>query len=553
MFKEKIAEQLHPILNHAITKTDILNLLEVPANESFGEYSLPTFTLAKYYKKSPQEIAEEIKNKFHSDYIQSVENINGFLNFHINKQMAAEKVIDMIETHTFYQFTDLASQKIVIDYSSPNIAKPFSMGHFRATILGDALSKILIRNGADVIGINHLGDWGTQFGKLIVAYKMWGQKQAIEEQPIKELFKLYQKFHVEAETNPQLDDEARLAFKLLEEGHTEYIELWQWFRALSIHSFQALYSKLNVSFDHIQGESFYNHQLNASVKVLEDENLLEYDQGAYIVRLDDLPPALIRKQDGASLYITRDLAAVLYRTKHYTPDQVLYIVGQEQAVHFKQLSELVKLLNIETDINHVSFGLILKDGKKMSTRKGKVILLDDIIEEVETHALQIINHKNPELKNKELVAEKISIGALKFYDLRNDRKNSYEFNIDQMLQFDGETGVYVMYTNARIQSILKKGQTKSMPQQFNFDEKMWPLFKQLSKYPETVKEAADKKAPSIICHYIIKMCKTFNSYYAHERIINSHDETDKLYLLEIISNNIKDAMSLLGIEVVDDM
>lgn len=554
MFKEEITDELHKILEKRISKEEIRNILEVPANQSFGEFSFPTFALAKILKKSPKLIAEELAEQFKLDSVSHIKTINGFLNFYIDRDSASKIILNEIRTPHTHAFNRLKGQTIVIDYSSPNIAKPFSMGHFRATVLGDALSKILEKSGANVIGINHLGDWGTQFGKLIVAYKEWGEFSKVQENPIKELFELYQKFHVEAETNPILDNEARNAFNQLEHGNNEYTELWLWFREVSIQAFQSLYVKLNIEFDYIQGESFYNNQLNKVSDILEEKELLELDQGAYIVRLNETtPPALIKKKDGASLYITRDIAAMLYREKQYHPNDVLYVVGQEQSVHFNQLGQMASLLDVTTNIEHIPFGLILKNGKKMSTRKGAVVLLEDIINDVEIQALEVITEKNPNLINKEKIAEKVSIAAIKFFDLKYDRLNSYEFNIKDMLKFDGETGVYVMYTNSRIQSILRKSVHNGKVDNFIYEDKMWPVLNQLSKYPEVIMAAADKRMPSEICKYVIGLCRLFNSYYGSEKIIGSDNEISRIQLLHIVSDIIKDAMMLLGIETVDEM
>ncbi len=552
MFKEYIAEDLHKILKQDLEYEEIVEILEVPANEDFGDFSFPTFTLAKLFRKSPKDIAEDIKGEFQSELVVKTEVINGFVNFHIDKLKGSSLAVNEIGRDGYGKTQHLHGQKLVMDFSSPNIAKPFSMGHLRATILGDSLSKILRQNGAKVTGINHLGDWGTQFGKLIVAYMKWGEQAAVEADPIKELFKLYKHFHKEAEKDPVLDDEAREAFNRLELGHKEYTELWQWFRTVSLEAFQLLYDQLNVSFDHIQGESFYNDQLSRTAELLEEKQLLEYDDGAYIVRLSDTPPALIKKRDGASLYITRDAAAMLYRVEEYKADKILYVVGQEQSVHFEQLSQLAKLLDVKTDIEHIPFGLILKNGRKMSTRKGEVVLLEDIIVDVKERALEVISDKNPELEDKAQAAGKIAIGAIKFHDLKNDRMNSYDFNIEDMLKFDGETATYVMYTNSRIQSILRRNKTGT-DSDFVSEENMWPILKHMSAYEDVLREAANRYSPSVICKYVMQLCRLFNTYYGQERIIGSSNEKSKLILLQLISRNIKQAMNLLGIEAVDSM
>lgn len=552
MFKKYIAEDLHEILKDDLKYEEILKILEVPANDGFGDFSFPTFTLSKSFRKSPKNIAVDIKEKFKCAIVNRTEVINGFINFHIDKQKGSSIVLNEIQMERYGKTDYLEGQKLVMDFSSPNIAKPFSMGHLRATILGDSLSRILEQNGAEVTGVNHLGDWGTQFGKLIVAYTKWGEKDAVEANPIKELFHLYTHFHKEAEINTILDDEAREAFNQLELGNKEYTELWQWFREVSLEAFQLLYDQLNVSFDHLQGESFYNDQLVGTAKLLEEKGLLEFDDGAYIVRLKGIPPALIKKRDGASLYITRDVAAMLYRVEKYEADKILYVVGQEQSVHFEQLSQLAELLNVKIEVEHIPFGMILKNGKKMSTRKGEVVLLEDIIADVEEKALEVISDKNPDLENKKQVANKIAIGAIKFHDLKNDRMNSYDFNIEDMLKFDGETATYVNYTNSRIQSILRKSNPES-DAVVVFEENMWPILKHMANYEEILAEAANRYSPSVICKYVMQLCRLFNTYYGQEKIIGSINEKSKLILLQLISRNIKQAMGMLGIETVDSM
>lgn len=552
MFKEKIAEDLYGVLKDHMGVQEIVEILEVPSNEEFGDLSFPTFTLAKVFRQAPKSIAKDISTEFQSEIVSEVEVVNGYVNFYIDRMVGSRIAMNAINNNSFGDTLYLEGQSYVMDFSSPNIAKPFSMGHLRATILGDALSRILKNNGAKVIGINHLGDWGTQFGKLIIAYKKWGNPDVIESDPIKELFTIYTHFHKEAEKDPSLDEEAREAFNKLENGDKEYIKLWQWFRTVSLDAFQVLYDQLSVSFDHIQGESFYNGMLEQASDQLEQRNLLEYDEGAYIVRLTDVPPALIKKKDGASLYITRDLAAMLYRVHQFNPDKIYYVVGQEQSIHFEQLSQLAKMLDVKTEIEHIPFGLILKDGKKMSTRKGEVILLENIISDVKAAALEVISQKNPNLEEKEKVAGIIAVSAIKFYDLKNDRMNSYDFNIEDMLKFDGETATYVMYTNSRIHSILRRKKIEH-DLEFVFEDNMWPLLKHLVKYEDILKEAADRYSPSVICRYVMQLCRFFNTYYGKERIIDSENEQSKLLLLQRISENIKEAMSVLGIEIVDEM
>ncbi len=551
--KKIIAQALHTHLSEHLTLEELEQLVEVPADTTHGDYAFPTFRLAKLMRKSPQIIAAELADKVTHPIINEISVIGGFLNVHLNHSVVAVKMLEDIESPAFGQSDIFKDQTFVIDFSSPNIAKPFSMGHFRATILGDVLKKLLQSQGADVVGINHLGDWGTQFGKLIVAYKMWGDEAAVRANPIPELFKLYVRINEEEKEEPSLADKGRHAFSLLEQGDAEMLELWDWFRTVSLETFQVLYDRLDITFDKVQGEAFYNDQLEYVNTLLEDKGLLKFDDGAYIVPLEDMPPALIKKRDGSSLYITRDIAAVLNRIEHHSPDHLLYVVGHEQAIHFKQLAAVIEKMSIDIDIEHVAFGLILKDGKKMSTRRGKVLLLEDIVDEVKTQVLEVMKEKGSSINDLDSVAETLAIGALKYHDLKYDRNNSYEFNISEMVEFEGDTAVYINYTNARIQSILKKGEDAGTSEGFIYEESMWPIINHLSTYPNILAEASSKYAPSLLTRYIMQLCRHFNTYYGNTRIIGAENEVSKKYLLELVSKNIVDAMALLGIDIVDAM
>ena len=551
--KDIIAAELHRILKEHMTLEEILETIEVPADTSHGDFAFPTFKLAKIMRQAPPKIAENIAEQIDSPIIDEVKVIGGFLNFHLAHAAVAKSMLQEITKSDFGTSTSLKDKTFVIDFSSPNIAKPFSMGHFRATILGDALQKILKQNSANVIGINHLGDWGTQFGKLIVAYQMWGDEDEVRANPIPELFKLYVRINAEEKENPALADKGREAFSKLEQGDTEMHDLWSWFRTVSLDAFDVLYERLNIHFDVIQGEAFYNDALELVSALLEEKELLEFDDGAYIVPLEDLPPALIKKRDGSSLYITRDIAAVLYRKENYNPDYILYVVGHEQSVHFDQLREVVKKMDIDVDIKHIAFGLILKDGKKMSTRRGQVLLLEDIIDEVKRRVLEVMEEKGTAIEDKNQVAETLAIGALKYHDLKPDRNNSYSFNIEDMVSFEGDTAVYINYTNARIQSILKKREQVISLDDFIYEESMWPLINHLSTYPSIVEDAAIKYSPSLIARYVMQLCRHFNAYYGNTRIVGSDHAYSQMFLLDLVSKNIVDAFHLLGIEVVEAM
>lgn len=551
--KHIIAAQLHDILNEHLSLDEIEALVEVPADTAHGDYAFPTFRLAKVMRQAPPKIAADIAEKFSSPIVDDVKVVGGFLNFYLAHAEVAKTMLNAIVSDDFGKSTSLKDKTFVIDFSSPNIAKPFSMGHFRATILGDVLQKILEANSAKVVGINHLGDWGTQFGKLIVAYKMWGDEDAVRANPIPELFKLYVRINNEEKENPELADKGRHAFALLEQGDAEMHELWSWFRTVSLEAFDVLYQRLNITFDAVQGEAFYNDVLKDVSALLEEKGLLKLDDGAYIVPLEDLPPALIKKRDGSSLYITRDIAAVMHRAEHYNPDHILYVVGHEQSVHFNQLAQVIDKMDMDIDIEHIAFGLILKDGKKMSTRRGQVLLLEDIIDEVKARVLEVMAEKGTSIEDKDHVAEKLAIGALKYHDLKPDRNNNYDFNIDDMVSFEGDTAVYINYTNSRIQSILKKSTFEIGLESFKYDENMWPLINHLATFPTVVEDAADKYAPSLIARYVMQLCRHFNTYYGNTRIIGSDNEASQIFLLNLVSKNIVKAFGLLGIDVVDAM
>ena len=554
MFKQLIAEELTKLLQDDMHYDEVYNLIERPANINHGDYALPTFSLAKIYKQPPQMIAERLKERFKHPYVANIEVVNGFLNFFLDKPKSGQSIVKALFEGNKSSGKLLEQETFVIDYSSPNIAKPFSMGHLRATVVGDSLARIFEANGAKVIRINHLGDWGTQFGKLIVAYQKWGDAETVAANPIIELFHLYTKFHEVSETEPQLEDEAREAFKLLENGDSEYLALWKWFRDVSLDAFHHLYDLLGIHFDYIQGESFYNDKLDDTIQLLAEKQLIKQDEGATIVEMTDLPPALIKKRDGASLYMTRDLSAVLYRSKTYHPTRIFYVVGQEQTVHFQQLDQLVQLLQLDLSIEHIPFGLILKDGKKMSTRQGKVVLLEDILEDVEVAVYRTLTEKNANNADKQATARQIAIASVKFYDLKHDRTNSYDLNIDDMLSFEGDTALYVMYTYARIQSILRKSAcTNGTAEDFRFDDTMWSILTHLKAYDEVLATAARHYTPSSICRYVLQLCRLFNNYYGVERILGSANEQSKVTLLKLIARQIEVAMDVLGISLVEEI
>ena len=541
----------------------IVNLLEVPKNSSMGDLAFPTFSLAKVWRKAPQAIASELVEKITSDKFEKIQAVGPYINFFLNKKEISQAVLaDVIGKGSNYGKQEIGQGKnITIDMSSPNIAKPFSIGHLRSTVIGDSLAKIFEKLGYKAVKINHLGDWGKQFGMLIVAYKKWGDEEAVRANPIKELLQLYVRINEEVKSQPQLDEEARNWFRKLEAGDEEAISLWQWFRDESLVEFNRLYNQLGVQFDSYNGEAFYNDKMDEVVSILEDKGLLEESQGAQVVKLDKYGienPALIKKSDGATLYITRDLAAAIYRKRTYDFAKSIYVVGNEQAAHFKQLKAVLKEMGYDwsDDITHVPFGLVTKDGKKLSTRKGNVILLEPTIAEAIKRAGDQIEAKNPDLPSKEAVAQAVGVGAIKFYDLKTDRLNGYDFDLDAMVSFEGETGPYVQYAYARIQSILRKANFKpdaATPYALE-DAESWEIIKLIQNFPATIKRAADNFEPSIIAKFAISLAQAFNKYYAHNRILDPSPERDsRLALSYTTALVLKEALRLLGVDAPDEM
>ena len=541
----------------------IVNLLEVPKNSSMGDLAFPTFSLAKVWRKAPQAIASELVEKITSDKFEKIQAVGPYINFFLNKKEISQAVLaDVIGKGSNYGEQEIGQGKnITIDMSSPNIAKPFSIGHLRSTVIGDSLAKIFEKLGYKAVKINHLGDWGKQFGMLIVAYKKWGDEEAVRANPIDELLQLYVRINEEVKSQPQLDEEARDWFRKLEAGDEEAISLWQWFRDESLVEFNRLYNQLGVQFDSYNGEAFYNDKMDEVVSLLEDKGLLQESQGAQVVKLDKYGienPALIKKSDGATLYITRDLAAAIYRKRTYDFAKSIYVVGNEQAAHFKQLKAVLKEMDYDwsDDITHVPFGLVTKDGKKLSTRKGNVILLEPTIAEAIKRAGDQIEAKNPDLPNKEAVAQAVGVGAIKFYDLKTDRLNGYDFDLDAMVSFEGETGPYVQYAYARIQSILRKANFKpdaATPYALE-DAESWEIIKLIQNFPATIKRAADNFEPSIIAKFAISLAQAFNKYYAHNRILDQSPERDsRLALSYTTALVLKEALRLLGVDAPDEM
>lgn len=559
--KELIASELAKVID-SLDQDAILNLLEQPKSSDLGDIAFPAFSLAKVERKAPQAIATEIAEKIDQSAFEKVVATGPYVNFFLDKSKISDHVIKSVITAgaDYGQQDEGHGQNVTIDLSSPNIAKPFSVGHLRSTVIGDALSNLYRKMGYNTIKINHLGDWGKQFGLLMVAYKKWGSKEAVEANPINELLKLYVRINAEIEHNPELDEEGRKWFKKLEDGDPEATQLWQWFRDESLEEFNRIYKLLDVEFDSLNGEAFYNDKMDEGVQILEDKGLLKESKGASIVDLDDvnLPPAMIKKSDGATLYITRDIATAMYRARTYNFVKNIYAVGQEQSNHFRQLKAVLKRMGFDwsDDMVHVDFGLVTKNRQKLSTRKGNIILLEPTLQEAISRAKAQIEEKNPELENKEEVAHAVGVGAVKFYDLKTDRRNGYDFDLEAMVSFEGETGPYVQYAYARIQSILRKANfTPSTDTTYSLnDPESWEIIKLLQDFSRVVKRAAENYDPSLIAKYAISLAQAFNKYYAHTRILDESPEREsRLALSYSTAVVLKEALRLLGVQAPEKM
>ena len=546
-----------------LTSEEISQLIEIPPKPEMGDFAFPCFRLAKFYRKAPPMIAQDLKESIGDQaFLSEIKVIGGYLNFYVDKAQYAQQIIDKYNNATDYGCSDQGKDKtICIDYSSPNVAKNFHVGHLRTTIIGNSLYKIFSKLGYKVVRINHLGDWGTQFGKLIVAYKKWGSREAVEEKGIEELMDIYVKFHEEAEKDDSLNDEARAWFLKMEQGNEEALEIWQWFRDISLKEFMRVYNILGMEFDSFAGESFYRDKTADVIKRLTDDGLLKESQGAMIVPLDeyDMPPCIVAKKDGSSIYATRDLAAILYRKATYNFDRCLYVTGLEQKLHFAQVFKVIELMGNDYAKNlvHIPYGLVSLKSGKISSRKGNVIFAEDLLRESINKTTSIIEEKNPDIPDKEEVAKQVGIGAIIFNDLYNQRIKDVIFDWNKLLNFDGETGPYVQYTYARASSVLRK--IGEVPDTIDYtlltDEASIGLLKEIERYPQVIKDAAERYEPSVIARYSIDLAHAFNKFY-HECQINVEDETTKYTrtnVVKIARYIIKDALSLLGIQCPEQM
>ena len=562
--KEKI---VNLIADHVegMTAEEIATFIEIPPKQELGDYAFPCFRLAKTMHKAPNLIAADIKEAIGDvDFLDKIDVQGAYLNFFVKKDIFVQTMIEAALKDNFGGSDEGADKVICIDYSSPNVAKNFHVGHLRTTIIGNSLYKIYSKLGYKVIRINHLGDWGTQFGKLIVAYKNWGTKEAVEKDGVAELMRLYVKFHEEADKNPELVDEARAWFSKMEHGDEEALSIWQWFKDISLVEYKRTYDLLGMDFDYYLGESFYRDKCQDVVDQLTNANLLKESEGAMIVDLSDydMAPCIVTKKDGSSIYATRDLAAIFYRKNTYHFTKCLYVTGQEQKLHFKQVFKVVELLGNEwakDQLVHIPYGLVSLEGAKLSTRSGNIIYAEDILLEAIAKIKEIINEKNPDLPDKDETAKKIGVGAVLFNDLYNQRIKDVSFKWEKLLNFDGETGPYVQYTHARCCSILKKldGFTPSADIDYSVltDVEAMELLKEINRFPKVVKDASERYEPSAVARFAVDVAQAFNKFYNACRI---HVEEENVRnaratLVYITKKTIKDAMELLGIDCPEQM
>lgn len=563
-FKQQAVAILEPLIS--LPEEQCIHMLEVPPQIEMGDLAFPCYLLAKTWRRSPQAIAVELTASIqnHSASFVQATAVGAYVNLKWNREHYGAQLLSSLEEKQNTEIEIGAGQRIVIDMSSPNIAKPFGVGHLRSTVIGAALHRIYEAAGYEAIRVNHLGDWGTQFGKLITAYLRWGDPEQLKQHPIRESLRVYIQFHEEVQQAPELEDEAREWFAKLEQGDAQALELWQYFVEVSIESLQPMYQRLGVEFDYVLGESFYNDKMPAVIEQLQSKRLLVESDGAQVVRLDEhqLPPCLILKSDGTTIYPTRDLATAIYRKEVMGADQLVYVVGGEQSLHFKQVFEVLHKMGYTwaKDCIHVSFGLMKVDGKKMSTRKGKVVFLEEVLDEAVEQARRIIAEKSPNLPDKERVAEQVGIGAIIFGDLKNNRQNEIDFSLQQAVTFEGETGPYIQYTYARIQSILRKVTEKKSaldPTISNnlWSNESWALLVHLSTYTQQLERAVTQHDPSILARYIIEMAKLFNQFYNKDRIVDAPVELQNQRVALTLQTGLylKRVMTLLGIETPAQM
>lgn len=562
-FKEIIAKQLEK-MDLGLGFEEIYKLIEIPPQDNMGDFSFPCFSLAKTLRKNPALIAEDLAKEFDTEGFEKVENLNAYLNFYVDRKVFEEEILkEILEKKEKYGSSDMGNGKnIVIDFSSVNIAKPFHIGHIRSTVIGDALRNIHNFLGYNTIASNYIGDYGTQFGTMIAAYKLWGDEEKLKENPIKELLALYVRYNNEAADDEMMMNDARAEFRNLESGEEEATRLWKHFKDISFNEFDRVYKMLDIDFDNYNGESYHSDFIPAVLEELKDKDLLVESDGAYIVDLSgfDLPPAIIIKSNGSSAYITRDIATAINRKKVYDFDKNLYVVATQQNLHFQQLFAILKLMGYDfyDDCKHIPFGMVSLKDQTLSTRKGQVVFLEDVLNKAVDKTKEIMESRDNKIENVDKVAEIVGIGAVKFQELYNNRIKDYVFDWDEVLNFDGETGPYVQYTYARAKSVLRKADFKEN-KEISFDnitsDEEFALVKALGNFKDVVAKAAEKYEPSLITRHLTEIAKNFNKFY-NACQINVEDEKikeERLALSYATSIVIKTGLGLLGIKTVEQM
>lgn len=560
MEKQIFALQLSHILGENYSRDWIQKMVEVPKLPEHGDLAFPCFSLAKKWRKNPNQIAQEIAPRLKHQIFKDVKATGGYINIFLDHTFVADHTMkQLLSNPSTYGSHDFGKGKtIVLDMSAPNIAKPFSMGHLRSTVIGNAIANLAEKCGYETVKINYIGDYGTQFGKLLAAYKKWGDENAVRQNPIKELTKIYVKFHEASQQDPSLIEEGRDWFKKLEEQDEEAVSLWLWFKDASLEAFNEIYDLLGIEFDLTRGEAYYNNKMENTIDLLQQKGLVVESDGAQVVRLDEdgLPPCLIRKSNGTTIYATRDLTAAIDRYQNYAFDEALYVVGHEQTLHFQQIKLVLEKAGFAwaKNLKHVSFGMMLKDGKKMSTRQGKTILLEQALHEAINQAAENIKQKNPTLKNTGLVAEQVGVGAVIFHDLKQDRQNDVEFSLEDMLTFEGNTGPYLQYAHARAASLLAKGSFHAKDSFISIeDEQAWPLIRTIRLFPDVIKKAFETYDPSALAKHLLAVAKAFNQYYAKNKIIGSDSQQERLTLIYAVKVQLKEGLSLLGTQAPEQM
>lgn len=568
--KQKIAEEIAKaesccFADCGVDAKELAGMMEIPPDKKLGDYALPCFRLSKSLHKAPQMIASALAERIGCAEIERVEVVGGYLNVFLNRSCLARNIVETVLAHPGrWGASDVGQGKTVcLDYSSINIAKRFHIGHLSTTMIGHSLKRIYDFNGYTTVGINHLGDWGTQFGKMICAYKKWGDRRTVEEGGVQAMVDLYVRFHQEAEKDPSLEDEGRAWFKKIEDGDEEAMAIFTWFKEVTLKDTQRVYDLLGVQFDSYAGESFYNDKMEPVVEELREKGLLVESQGAHVVMLNayDMPPAIVLRSDGATLYITRDLAAAFYRHNTYHFDKCLYVVAYQQNLHFKQLFKIIELMGHDwyKGMEHVSFGMVSYEGRALSTREGYVVYLEDLLNKAVEKAREIIEEKSPNLPNKDEVARQVGVGAVVYFDLHNDRTKDIDFRWERALNFDGETGPYVQYTHARCCSVLRKAQAFEGAQadyQTLTDDEACDVLMLLARFPETVSKAMEANEPSLITRHTTQLAQAYNKYYFEHRIMDEQDPAGtaaRLNLTRAVSDVIRTGLYLIGVEAPERM